>query len=253
MKVSIITATYNSSSKVKDAIQSVNDQTYQDIEHVFIDGGSSDNTLELINSISTRKRTILSEPDNGIYDALNKGILMSSGDLIGFVHSDDFLAHPDTISRIVHTIRKSDYDGVYGDLEYIDSSNSSKSIRVWRSCCFSPRLLNRGWMPAHPTFFIKKSVYDQMGLFDIGYRISGDYDFMVRILTSNRYQFGYLSEVISKMRVGGISNRSLKSIIRKSKEDYSIMKQNRFRFPLFVLLNKNISKIPQYFRACQRK
>lgn len=253
MKVSIITATYNSSSNILDAIKSVQNQTYNNIEHIIIDGGSTDNTLELIRSVNNRVEKIISEPDNGIYDALNKGIALASGEVVGFVHSDDLLASSNVIELIVKTLEETNSDGVYGDLKYVSSENLDKEIRFWKSRPFSTKLLSRGWMPAHPTFFIKKNVYNQEGIFNTKYRISGDYDFMTRILVKNKYSFVYLPTVITKMRVGGVSNNGLKNLVKKSKEDYTIMKNANFTFPLYSLIIKNFSKIPQYFKSCHKK
>lgn len=247
MKVSIITATYNSSKTIVDAIDSVNTQNYNSIYHVFKDGKSSDATVKLINVNATRNPIVISEADNGLYDAINKSINIANGDVIGFLHSDDIFASKSVISEIIEKIRLENLDGVYGNLNYVHHNDTSKIIRRWKSADFNPKLLNLGWMPAHPTLFLKKEVYQKHGNFDLKYNISADYDFMLRVLKDESLKFGYLPNVITNMRVGGASNRSLRNIIIKSIEDYKIIKSHNLN-GLLTLLLKNLSKIPQFFK-----
>ena len=148
---------------------------------------------------------IISEKDSGLYDAINKGILNATGDVIGLLHSDDLLASSNVISKLVTKIQNENLDGVYGDLQYVDKINTNKIIRFWRSCKFNPNLLRKGWMPAHPTLILKKEVYLEHGVFDKSYKISADYDFMLRIFKNSNLKFGYLPIVVTKMRVGGAS------------------------------------------------
>ena len=245
MKVSIITACYNSSANILDCIESVNNQTYLDIEHIFIDGLSSDKTIDIIKSNSKRNPVILSENDKGIYYALNKGLSIVSGDIIGFVHSDDLISSSSIIFEIVKKIKLESVDGLYGDLNYVDKMNTNKVIRFWKSRNFKHEFLKRGWMPAHPTFFLKNEVYKKHGLFDLSYRIAADYDFMLRVLKDHTLKFGYLPKVITIMRVGGASNVSLKNIIQKTKEDYRAIRSNKIG-GWFSILLKNFSKIKQF-------
>lgn len=250
MKITIITATYNSADTLQSCMQSVAEQNYEDLEYVIVDGGSKDDTVSLIKEYQNQFANLqwISEPDKGIYDALNKGIAMASGDVIGFVHSDDFLADPTIISQIMAEFKNEHVQGVYGDLHYIDKLNESKVIRTWKSCAFKPKLLQQGWMPPHPTLFLKKEVYKKYKGFDLGYKIAADYDFMLKVLQDPELRFSYLPKVITKMRVGGASNRSIKNIIAKSKEDYSAIKKNKLAYPIWVLCAKNISKIPQFLK-----
>lgn len=247
LKISIISVCYNSSKTILDTIKSVNSQSYPNIEHVFIDGLSLDNTLEIIRSNSKKKKVIISEQDNGLYDAINKGILNATGDVIGLLHSDDLLASSNVISKLVTKIQNENLDGVYGDLQYVDKINTNKIIRFWRSCKFNPNLLGKGWMPAHPTLILKKEVYLEHGVFDKSYKISADYDFMLRIFKNSNLKFGYLPIVVTKMRVGGASNRSVKNIIKKSKEDYRAILSNNIG-GFVTLLLKNTSKIKQFLK-----
>ena len=248
MKVSLITATYNSEISIKTCLDSIVSQDYSDLECLFIDGGSSDNTLSIIKKYRQNNPFIkmVSEKDYGIYDALNKGISAASGDIIGFVHSDDFLTTNNIINQICSMMKTESLDGVYGDLQYVDEINTKKIIRNWKSCHFKPGLLKNGWMPPHPTLFLKKEVYQKHGLFDLSYRISADYDFMLRIFKDSELKLGYLPKVITKMRVGGASNRSIKNIIEKSKEDYRAIKSNNIG-DFLTLIRKNTSKLKQFF------
>ena len=229
---------------------SVLNQTYDDIEYIIVDGKSKDQTKSIIKETATKNDCInwVSEPDKGIYDALNKGIERATGDVVGFVHSDDYLANDTVIADIVEIFKTKDVEGVYGDLHYVSFENTDLVVRNWISQPFKAKLLNRGWMPAHPTLFLKRQVYLDKGLFNLNYKIAADYDFILRIFKIDAYNFHYLPKVITKMRVGGASNRSLKSIIQKTKEDFKASKTNGLNFPLKVILSKNLSKIPQWFK-----
>lgn len=244
MKVSIITACYNSSKTIRETYLSVKNQTYSNIEHLFIDGQSTDETLEILNNFSNQKNIkIISKSDSGIYDALNNGLKSATGDIIGFVHSDDMLASSSIIYEIILKFKEKNLDGVYGDLEYVSKDNS-KVLRIWKSNNFSQKLLKKGWMPAHPTFFIKKDVYNKHGLFNLKYKISSDYDFMTRILKDDNLNFGYLPKVITKMRIGGASNKSLKNILIKMSEDCDIV-YSHSTGNWFTILLKNMQKLKQ--------
>ena len=246
MKISLITATYNSYPSIKDCINSIANQTIKP-EHLIIDGGSKDLTLGTIKTSKSISKYI-SEPDKGIYDALNKGIQMASGDIIGVLHSDDLLASAAVLKKITQTFEETGTDILYGDLVYVDKKDTSKVIRYWKSQPFKPELLKRGWMPAHPTVFAKREVYEKHGLFDLNFKIAADYDLMLRIFKDESLKKVYLPEIITRMRIGGASNKSLKNIIRKSTEDYRAMKKNGLPFPLWTLLCKNLSKLPQFLK-----
>ncbi|ALZ79409.1 MULTISPECIES: glycosyltransferase family 2 protein [Aeromonas] len=245
MKVSIITATYNSAATINDTLASLESQTYPDIEYIIVDGSSKDNTLEVIKNSCTRVSKIISEPDRGIYDALNKGIAAATGDIIGFLHSDDLFAYPGAIQDMVGIFQSGGYDAVYADLEYVQQKDVTKVVRLWQSGSYNKKKLKYGWMPAHPTFYMKRSCYEKLGDFDLSYNIAADYDSILRYLWWGNVNAGYLPKVLIKMRVGGISNRSLASILRKTREDIQAMRNNGLFWPLTVAL-KNLSKIPQF-------
>ena len=250
MKVSIITATFNSEKTLNICMTSVLEQTYSNIEYILVDGQSSDHTVKLIQEFALQHENIqyISEHDDGIYDALNKGIKKATGDVIGFVHSDDFLANPNIVEDIVCCFKRYNVDGVYGNLHYVSSTNINKVLRNWESRPFSKKLLKLGWMPAHPTLFLKASVYKNKGVFNKTFRIAADYDFILRIFTDDDYSFYFLPKVITKMRVGGKSNNNLKNIIKKTREDLNAAKNNGLSLPYKVIFSKNISKLPQWFK-----
>nr|AXL96544.1 glycosyltransferase [Providencia alcalifaciens] len=247
MKVSIITATYNSSQTIIDTIKSLEEQTYSNIEYIIIDGASKDNTLELIKENCTKVSIIISEPDKGIYDALNKGISVSTGDIVGFLHSDDIFAYPEAIEDLVKTLETNQSQAVYADLEYVSKENIKNVIRKWTSGYYKYSKLKKGWMPPHPTFYMKRELYNIYGKFDLGFKISADYDSLLRYLWSNKVSISYLPKVVTKMRIGGESNRSLMNILKKTKEDIRALKKNNISW-FYPVIMKNISKLPQFIK-----
>lgn len=247
MRISIITATYNSEKTLLDTLLSLEKQTYPDIEYIVVDGASNDNTIKLIKSNCTKVSKIICEPDKGIYDALNKGIQAASGDVIGFLHSDDLLAYDDAIADIAKTFEITGCDAIYGDLEYVAQNDTTKRIRLWKSGSFSRFKMKVGWMPPHPSFYMKRKCYRQFGCFSLDYRISADYDSLLRYILKQRISIAYLPKVLVKMRVGGISNRSVSSMVKKSMEDIRVMNQNGIIWPI-ALVYKNISKLPQFIK-----
>ena len=250
MKISIITATFNSEKTIQSCLQSVESQDYDNIEHIIIDGKSTDKTCKLLNRYAENnpRVTYISEKDEGIYDALNKGIKMAKGEFIGFLHSDDEYFSSQTISKIASVLNKNNVDGIYGDLNYISSTNSNNVLRYWKSRVFQQKLLTKGWMPPHPTLFLKKDVYDQHGLFDLSFKIAADYDYILRIFKDVSLRFVYIPEIITNMRIGGASS-STKNLKNKMLEDIRALRKNQFTKPYSVVLRKNMSKLPQLFKS----
>ncbi len=246
MKVSIITATYNSARTINDTLRSLNEQSYSNIEYIVIDGASKDKTIDVIRQQCPRVTTIISEPDNGIYDALNKGINCATGDIVGYLHSDDLFAYSDAVKDIVERFQESSCGAVYGDLQYVSKDDTDNVIRLWKSGAYSKKKLKNGWMPPHPTFYMKRDLYLKFGLFDLNYKIAADYDSLLRYLWANEVTMSYLPRVVMKMRVGGASNRDIKNIIQKTQEDIQALKSNGISWPR-ALFFKNFSKIPQFF------
>lgn len=245
MKITIITAVYNRETTIRQALESVASQAYANVEHMVVDGASTDDTLSIIDSHLTEKMRIISEPDKGIYDALNKGISAASGDIVGLMHSDDFFAHDDVLAKVAACFERTGVDAVYGDLDYVSARNAHHIVRHWRSGDYQRQSLKWGWMPPHPTLFVRRKVFELFGDYDTSYQIAADYDAMLRWLWKGRVQAAYIPEVLVKMRVGGESNRSLERIFRKSKEDYRALRTNGVG-GLGSLACKNIRKIPQF-------
>ena len=249
MKISIITATFNSGKFIESCIKSILKQNYKKFEIIIIDGLSTDSTIKKIKTLLEKHNNIkfFSEKDLGIYHALNKGIEKANGDIIGFVHSDDLLYNKNVLSNIIDVFKNSNIDGVYGDLQYVEKQNTNKVIRYWKSKDFKPNLINKGWTPPHPTLYLRKKVYEKHGLFDLNYKISSDYDFMTKIFMDNTFNFKYIPKVITKMRVGGISNKNIKNVLIKSFEDYKVIYKNGSG-GIITLLRKNTSKIKQFIK-----
>lgn len=245
MKISIITATYNSASTVIEAMTSVQEQDYPDIEHIVIDGDSGDETLDIVRSFSHVSK-IVSEKDKGIYDAMNKGIRMASGEVIGILNSDDLYANKSVLTCIAQVFRDERIDACYADLQYVSKQGNSKVVRTWKSGHFNPKSFYWGWMPPHPTFFVRRKVYEKVGLFDTQLRSAADYELMLRILLKYGMQAAYIPQVIVRMRSGGMSNASLFNRLRANREDRLAWKMNGLQPYFFTLYIKPLRKIPQF-------
>ena len=246
MKISVVTAVWNRAATVGGAIDSVSAQTHPHIEHLVIDGASTDGTLAEVEARRRPGMIVVSEPDRGIYDALNKGLARSTGEVVGLLHSDDFFADTRVIERIAATFADPAIDAVYGDLDYVSAGDPARIIRHWRAGEATPARLRRGWMPPHPTLFVRRHVFETHGAYDTRYRIAADYDAVLRWFGTAAITSAYIPEVLVKMRVGGESNASLAKILRKSREDYRALRTNRIG-GLATLIAKNLSKLPQFF------
>jgi len=246
--VSIITPSYNSAKFISQTIESVLSQTYNNIEYIIIDGSSTDGTIEIIKEYQDKITNFVSEPDMGIYDAMNKGIALATGDVIGILNSDDFYVDDSVIEGVVKAFQQYKVDSVYGDLEYVAKENTDKVVRFWKSAPFKKGLFQKGWHPAHPTFFVKKNIYEKYGCFNLSYRIAADYELMLRLLEKHQIPSYYVPRVLVKMRVGGESNKGLLNIIRANIESYQSWKDNKLPVNLFMFMLKPISKVFQYFK-----
>lgn len=251
MKVSIVTAVYNNCDTIAQAIESVFSQQHADIELIVVDGASTDGTREVLARYSSKIAVLVSEPDQGIYDALNKGIGLATGDIVGFLHSDDLLADEAAITRVVACMKDSTVDAVYGDLVYVRKNDPAQVVRAWRAGPFNRTSLARGWMPPHPTFYARRSVYERLGNFDTTFRIAADYDCMLRFLKAG-ICVSYIPHLQVRMRVGGASNRSLANIVRKSREDFRALRKNEIG-AVVALVCKNLRKLPQFFFRSDEK
>jgi glycosyltransferase len=251
MTISIITVVYNNASSIEQCIQSVLSQTYPGIEYIVVDGGSADGTCNIIERYRERITSYVSEPDGGMYDALNKGIAMANGDVVGILHSDDLFHTPDVVADVALVFSQTGCDAVYGDLWYVAKDDPGRVIRNWKSTPFDVRNFYHGWMPPHPTLFMKKKVYSEFGGFDTTYKIAADYDLMLRTLGSGKLKCEYLPQVITRMRMGGASNKSLRNIWRKSMDDWRALRRNK-KGGIYTLVMKNVSKLGQFFVRTQK-
>jgi glycosyltransferase involved in cell wall biosynthesis len=245
MKISIITATYNSAATVRDTLACIASQQYPNIEHLIVDGLSKDNTLEIVKEFSHVAK-VISEKDKGIYDAMNKGVKLATGDIIGILNSDDFYTSPSILSKVITAFEDPAVDAVYGDLQYVKATNVEAVTRTWKSGAYKKGNLYYGWMPPHPTFFVRRHVYEKCGLFNTTLRSAADYELMLRVLLKYDARVKYIPEVLVKMRAGGMSNASLKNRFRANKEDAMAWKLNDLKPYFFTMWLKPLRKVLQF-------
>jgi len=245
MKISIITATYNSAATVGDTLSCIHDQAYGDIEHIIVDGRSSDKTLEIVAQFPHVAK-IISEKDKGIYDAMNKGIGMATGDVIGILNSDDFYTDRQVLAEVAEAFSDPATMTVYADLQYVHADNPERVLRTWHSGPYRQRKFYYGWMPPHPTFFVRKEVYAKAGLFNLNLRSAADYELMLRVLLKYGFSAHYIPRVIVRMRAGGMSNASLDNRLKANQEDRLAWKLNHLEPYFFTLYMKPLRKIHQY-------
>lgn len=247
MKVSIITVVYNNEQFIAGAIESVLSQSYSNIEYIIIDGGSTDKTVEIIERYKGRIQKIVSEKDNGLYDAMNKGIALATGDVIGILNSDDIYYHDKVIEEIVELFKAdTGADAVYGNLVYCEKADITKVVRRWITRPHYKTFFEDGEIPPHPGLFVKKSIYDLVGGYNLSFKIAADYEFMIRAFRANRFKLIFINKFLVRMRMGGASNKSIRNIIQGNKEIHRSWKLNGLRFPTKLLLVRPIKKIAQY-------
>jgi glycosyltransferase involved in cell wall biosynthesis len=247
MKVSIITVTLNSAATLRTALESVSRQDYADIEHILVDGASRDQTVEIIRSHRHVARFI-SEPDNGLYDAINKGIRMASGDVVGILNSDDFFPSTSIVSRVVEALQQREVDAVFGDVVFVTPDDLEKTVRVYSSRKFHPRLFAWGYMPAHPTFYVKRRCYEDLGLYQTDYRIAADYELLMRFIHRHQISYAYVPLTMVHMRTGGVSNKTIASRYLLNREIVRACKENGVATSLPRLSLKYFVKIFEYIR-----
>lgn len=245
MKISVITVCKNSSNTIQQTIESVLSQSHEDVEHIFCDGGSDDNTVELIQTKGGSNSILLQGADNGIYDAINKGISHASGDIIAILNSDDFYCSKHVLKKVSKSFTNGT-EAVYGDLVYVKPENTDKVVRYWKTGNLRPNKFRWGWTLPHPSLFLRKSVYDKYGLYNDSYRIAGDYDLILRLFYKERIETKYIPEVLVKMRTGGASNGSLSKKIKVHNEDILAWKNNDIKPKPFTLVFKKLRKMGQY-------
>ena len=235
MKVSIITCTYNSAATIADTIKSVNAQTYQNIEHIIVDGLSKDNTLEIVKEFAGERQIIKSEKDNGIYDAFNKGIRMATGDIIGVLNSDDFFTSDTIIEQVVNAFNKGNIDAVYGDIHFVKPDNLNKCVRYYSSKSFRSWMMRMGFMFAHPSFYVKREYYENLGLYKTDYKIAADFELLLRFVVKAKIKCKYLPLDFVTMRTGGASTESFKSKNIINRECLRACKENNYYSNIFLM------------------
>jgi glycosyltransferase involved in cell wall biosynthesis len=247
LRISIITVTYNSAATIEQTILSVIGQSYANIEYIIVDGQSTDNTLGIVEKYRDKIAKVISEKDSGLYDALNKGIALATGEVIGFLHSDDFYMDELVIEKYATLFADKNPDAVYSDLFYVDKTNTNKIVRKWKSGNYKPKAFVNGWMPPHPTFFVKKELYIKFGKFNLGFKSAADYELMLRFIHKHHVKLAYLPEYTIKMRVGGKSNVTVQNRLNANLEDRKAWAINGLKPRFYTLYLKPLRKILQFF------
>lgn len=247
MKISIVTVCYNAAETIADTLDSIAAQDHADVEHIIIDGASTDATQDVVRSHFDRVAHFVSEPDGGIYDAMNKGFALASGDLVGILNADDVYAHRGVLSRVADVMTDTPLDACYADLVFVDRKTASGVIRYMRSCPYREELFNQGWMPPHPTLFVRRTMLARVGPFDTRFRLQSDFDFVLRLFRGQRANTRYVPETWVRMRMGGASNASVSNVLKGNWEAYLAARKNGLKVtPLFVA-RKILSRLPQFF------
>lgn len=249
MKITIITVSYNSAATIADTLRSVASQTHKEIEHLIIDGGSNDETIKVVESCRHPGLILSSEPDGGIYDAMNKGLARASGEIVGFLNSDDFYADSTVLEKIASAFDDESIEACFGDLVYITQDNL-REVRYWKSKPFVAKDFEKGWAPAHPTFYVRASAIERFGGFDLSFKLAADFDFMMRYLEVGKVNSKYIPSILVRMRLGGASNQSWGNVFKQNKEIFLSMKKNGVRLNFYKFSkNKIINRLWQYLSA----
>lgn len=249
MKVTIITVVFNGAKTIKHTIESVLNQAYKNVEYILIDGNSSDNTMDIVNEYKDTIDTIISEPDKGLWDAINKGIGLATGDVIGLLHADDFYTDEKVLQRVVSKLEESKTDTLFADLLYIKDDNLDLVLRYFSAKNFTPKKLTYGLMPPHPTFFVKKSIYEKYGTYRLDLKIASDYEMFVRLLYKNNVSYSYIPFPIVKMRVGGLSGGGIKNKVLINREVIKSMKHNGINSNHLLILRKYPVKVLEIIKG----
>lgn len=247
MKISIITTTFNSAATIRDTLECISRQDYGDVEHIIVDGGSTDGSLAIAREFPHVQK-IISEKDEGIYDAMNKGIAACTGDVIGILNSDDIYADRQVLSLIAATFSQPGIMASYADLQFVQRDDIGKVVRTWKAGSYTRRSFYYGWMPPHPTFFVRREVYDRAGVFNNNLQSAADYELMLRILLKHEIPAYYINKVIIKMRVGGMSTASFRNRIKANMQDRMAWKINNLSPHPFTLYLKPVRKLGQFFK-----
>ncbi|WP_339886650.1 glycosyltransferase family 2 protein [Rhodopirellula europaea] len=248
MKVSVITAVYNRHETIGDALRSVFSQQNVDLETIVVDGDSTDGTSGVISQFGNQVSCSIREPDTGIYNALNKGLRAATGDVVGFLHADDWMADENVLADVASVMADRKVDGVYADLDYVDANDRDRVHRRWVSGAYDVRKFRRGWMPPHPTVYFRRGLYERFGLFNEDLRTAADYELLVRMMVRHGAKMAYLPRVTVKMRVGGASNASLANRLNANRDDRQAWLINGLKPPVGLRFTKPLRKLPQFLR-----
>ncbi len=247
IRISVITVCFNSAATIEDTLRSVAAQTHAEVEHIVIDGKSTDNTMAIVERYRAGLARVVSEPDRGVYDAMNKGIALATGDVVGFLNADDVFADTESLASIAAAFDRPEADACYADLVYVDKDDTSRVVRYWKSRDYRPGLARQGWMPAHPTFYVRRRVYQQHGGFDLQYRFQSDFDLTTRLLEVHRIKSVYIPRILIRMRAGGMTNNSYMNILKGNLEAYRACRNNGLDVGPWFILQKILSRLPQFF------
>jgi glycosyltransferase involved in cell wall biosynthesis len=247
VKVSIITVSYNAAETIRDTISSVLSQKGISLEYIIVDGGSKDETVSIVESFGDKIHQFISEPDNGIYDGMNKGVAMATGNVVGILNADDFYSDEHVLKKVLELFVEG-VDAIYGDLVYVDQFDTDRITRAWKSGNYQPGAFKKGWMPPHPTFFVRIEIYEKFGSYSLELKSAADYEFMLRVIHKYEISLAYLPEIIVKMRRGGASNSSLKNRIKANQEDRMAWQMNELKPGRLTLVRKPLSKLGQFFK-----
>ena len=245
--ISIVTAVFNGVATIRGCVESVKDQSVP-VEHIIVDGGSTDGTLGEIEQYRAFISRLMTGPDRGMYDAMNKGILAATGNVVGILNADDFYVHGEVLAKVAEVFADKTVDSCYGDLVYVDAADTNRVVRSWRAGAYDVSRFYRGWMPPHPTFFVRRSVYKKYGIFNLSLGSSADYELMLRFLLKHGISSRYIPEILVKMRAGGMSNASFANRLSANRMDKHAWRVNGLRPYPWTILLKPISKLPQYWR-----
>lgn len=247
-KITVITVCFNSVATIADCLRSVAEQTWPNVERIVIDGASTDGTLDILAPYRAGIAQLVSEPDHGIYDAMNKGLALATGDVVAFLNSDDRYLDPEVLAEVVAQFRAGTFDAVFGDVDFVRSESPDGVIRRFNSGAFRPDRLASGWMPAHPALFVRKAVFDRVGPFKTDYRIAGDFEFIARAFGNGDLRYAYLPRVLVRMRLGGASTSGLRSLIQLNREVLRACRENGISTSMWRLLMKYPAKLLELVR-----
>ncbi len=248
VKISIVTVAKNAEATIADTLRSVADQCHKAVEHILIDGASTDRTMDIVEREGAHLAQVVSEPDQGLYDAMNKGIALAKGQVVGTLNADDVYAHKNVLAKVATNFAQPDLQACFSDLVYVQRKDPARVVRYWKSQPFEPGLFARGWIPAHPTFFVRRDVYQELGGFDLRYRLQSDFELTMRFLEVHRIKSVYVPEVWVCMRMGGATNNSLINLYKGNMESFRACRRHGIRVGPWFFVSKFAMRIPQFFR-----